>query len=277
MGSPTSIRSTVAFLVCVVVATAASRGLAAPQQKKSAGDDADPPKSSAHDRSIDSSTDLADKPKAAAADANTSDPEPSESEEEVVTNVPEKKTVSSHDDAYGHQGQFNVRLGFGGGYRIVMRYDASPPCSTTLNDDGTLKTLNGFGAPLTLDAAIGYAPSAGIEPFLWGRFGLTHEKESNTSPLVILGAGLRFYSMSDAAFKFFVEPAVGVELEKGTSTQANQTYQYKTDLIVRFTLGPQLDISRNVGIYAAAGLTAGMLRSLQSWMDLHAGVQARFP
>jgi regulator of RNase E activity RraA len=32
-----------------------------------------------------------------------------------------------------------------------------------------------------------------------------------------------------------------------------------------------------VGAFAAVGITAGMLRDIQSWMELDIGVQARFP
>jgi hypothetical protein len=197
----------------------------------------------------------------------------SDESEDVATNVPEKKTVTPSDKSYGHQGQFHVRLALGYSYRIVMRYDNSPQCSTTPNEQGNPRTLCGFGAPILLEPAVGFAPLAGVEPFLWGRFGLAKESVSGTSPLVILGAGVRLYTMSDAAFKFFVEPAVGVELEKGT----DRRYQYKQDFIVRLTIGPQYDFSKNFGAYVAAGLTVGMLRSLQSWMDLQAGLQARFP
>jgi len=210
------------------------------------------------------------------------DPEKFEATEEVASNSPEKKHVSAIDTNHSHRGQFNLRLALGGSYRIVMRYADSPPCSATLTDQGDPRTFCGFGAPMTLDTAIGFAPIAGVEPFLWGRFGLAKETVTNTTPLVILGAGARLYTMSDSAFKFFIEPAVGIELDRETSPKTNNVFtrqpaQHKQDFIVRLTIGPQYDFAKNFGAYLGAGLTVGMLRSLQTWMDLHVGVQARFP
>jgi hypothetical protein len=258
MASCFSLRSLIAVLGCVAAVTGSHVARGASSSDESPGEASTP-------------------------NATTTAPDESESED-VATNVPEKKTVPSEDKTYSHKGQFSVRLALGGGYRIAMRYNDSPLCSRKLNDDGKPQTLCGFGSPLALDSAIGFAPLGGVEPFLWGRFGFTREAVSLTSPLIILGAGVRLYTMSDAAFKFFIEPAVGVELENGAKARSDRSYtdqgvpvRYKQDFIVRLTIGPQLDLARNVGIYATAGLTAGMLRSLQSWMDLNVGVQARFP
>jgi hypothetical protein len=207
--------------------------------------------------------------------------------EEVRTNVPEKKTNRGRDDERSHKGQFNVRLALGTGYRIYVRYDDSPACSTAVDNNGDPKKMCGFGAPLSLDTAIGFAPLGGVEPFLWGRFGLAKESYTNTSSLVILGVGARLYTTSTGLFKFFVEPAVGAELENGAYARSDRTWnaaattgttvRYKQDFIVRLALGPQFDFSRYVGAYLAGGLTAGMLRAMHFSLDLHAGVQARFP
>ncbi|HEY5956327.1 MAG TPA: hypothetical protein VIV60_07245 [Polyangiaceae bacterium] len=216
-----------------------------------------------------------------AADTDDSKPaeerstDPDSASEPVATNVPEKLTDKG-SSSYSHRGQFNLRLGLGASYGIIMRYDRSPACSTTLSESGEEKKFCPIGSPLSLDVAVGYAPLAGVEPFLWGRFGLAKESVSNTAPLVILGAGVRLYTMSDAAFKFFVEPAVGVELE-GAADKPDPRWDYKKDFIIRLSLGPQLDFARNVGAYVAGGLTMGVLRELKCGMDLHIGVQARFP
>jgi hypothetical protein len=193
----------------------------------------------------------------------------------VATNVPEKKTTNV-DSTYSHRGQFNLRAALGASYGIIMRYDQSPSCSSTRSESGEEKKFCPLGTPLNLDLALGYAPLAGVEPFLWGRFGFAKETVSNTAPLVIVGAGVRLYTMSDSAFKFFVEPAVGAELE-GSADQRDARWQYKKDFLLRLSLGPHLDFARNVGAYVAGGLTMGMLRELKVWMDLHVGVQARFP
>ncbi len=270
MASLPSLRSKFAVLVCVVATTATSGALGA-KGDTTGQDEASPVEES--------------KTVAQTSESNETSTETdskADADEEVVTNSPEKKTVSGKEKTTSHQGQFSLRLALGGAYRIVMRYDDSPPCATTLNDQGDPRTLCGYGSPPQLDTAIGFAPLPGVEPFLWGRFGLAKETISNTTPLVLLGAGVRIYTMSDSDFKFFIEPAVGMELDKETSPKTNnvqtrQPAQHKQDFIMRLTIGPQYDFHRNVGAYVAVGLTAGVLRSLQSWMDVHVGLQARFP
>lgn len=216
------------------------------------------------------------------ADTKSRDTENGDSEngnseaEPVATNVAAKKTDSGAA-TLGHKGQFHLRLAFGAAYRVMMRYDRSPLCSTARDDDGNPVKMCGYGAPIMLDSSLGYGVSDGFEPFVWGRFGLKGESNTATAPLVVVGAGARFYSMGDQAFKFYVEPAVGLELEGAANDAAASTFQYKQDLLVRLGLGPQYDFSRNVGAFATAGLTVGMFRAIHTWLDLHLGVQARFP
>ncbi|HMA93138.1 MAG TPA: hypothetical protein VKP30_10655 [Polyangiaceae bacterium] len=198
-------------------------------------------------------------------------------EEQVASNVPSKRNYRDTDKSFGHKGQFNVRLGVGLGYRVVMRYDKSPECSTARDDNGFPVKMCGYVSPLMLDAAVGYAVTGSFEPFLWGRFGLAQESDSHTAPLVMLGVGARLYTIDDSAFKLAIEPAVGIELEGAATDTYARMYEYKRDLIVRLGIGPQYDFSRNIGIFATAGLTAGMFRAIHTWLDLHAGVQARFP
>jgi hypothetical protein len=275
MASRPSLGSKFAVLVCIIATTATSGALGAKSDPAAGDNEASPREDSK------TTAEASESPEPEAKTDSKADSS-GDIDEEVVTNSPEKKTVSGAEKSTSHQGQFSLRLALGGAYRIVMRYDDSPPCATTPNDQGDPRTLCGYSAPLQLDTAIGYAPLAGVEPFLWGRFGLAKETVSNTTPLVVLGAGVRLYTMSDSDFKFFIEPAVGVELDKETSPKTNhvatrQPAQYKQDFIMRLTVGPQYDFHRNVGAYVAVGLTAGVLRSLQSWMDVHAGLQARFP
>lgn len=188
--------------------------------------------------------------------------------------APKSGGTSAKDTSHG--GQFHVRLDLVAGYRIVMRYDESPLCAAP--DGKEPRKFCGFSAPLGLETAIGYAPTSGIEPFLWGRFGLGKESETQTAPLVAVGAGLRLYTMSDAPFKFFIEPAIGMELEKGASGATdNAGKDYAQDWLLRLGVGPQYDINRYVGIYFAGSMTVGVVRALHSFMDLHGGVQARFP
>ena len=37
---------------------------------------------------------------------------------------------SDADADFGHRGQFGIRAGLAGGYRMVLRYDSSPYCAT---------------------------------------------------------------------------------------------------------------------------------------------------
>jgi hypothetical protein len=184
---------------------------------------------------------------------------------------------------YDHSGQFNLRVSFVGGYRMFFRYPKSPYCTQPdLAKGGEQQKLCGYGAPFALDVAAGFAPIAGLEPFLWGRFGLGKESKTDTKPLLILGGGVRIYTMEDSPIKVYLEPSIGVELEGSGGNPAWAPIgldipEYKTDVIGRFVVGPQFEVSRNVGLYFAGGLTLGVLRAIHSTMELEAGIQARFP
>jgi hypothetical protein len=95
----------------------------------------------------------------------------------------------------------------------------------------------------------------------------------------ILGAGTRIYTMSDSAFKIFIDPAVAFEFEGGAGTVKAPGYnpQYKNDLLLHLAAGPQFDVARYVGFFVDAGLTTGILRGIHTTLELQGGVQARFP
>jgi hypothetical protein len=190
---------------------------------------------------------------------------------------PEPSAEASREDdhAHAHAGQFSLRVGAVVAERIISRYDASPTCGLAASSDEP-KKFCGFAAPLALDLAIGFAPLKSVEPFAWARFGLAAESTTHTSPLVVLGVGARLYTASDAAFKFFLQPAVGWELESGTGARAYDGKQYKRDLLLQLLAGPQYDFSNNIGAYVGFGITAGMLRAIQTWLEADIGVQARF-
>jgi hypothetical protein len=180
------------------------------------------------------------------------------------------------DRSNPHTGQFSLRVGFVAAYRIISRFDTSPYCQNPAPNTEA-KKLCGLGAPPALDLAIGFAPLGAVEPFAWGRFGFTGESATNTKPLIALGAGVRLYTLNDSAFKFFIQPAVGWELDKGADNVAFGNQDYKTDLLFQFLAGPQYDFSRRIGAYGAVGITAGVLREIQTWMELDIGIQARLP
>lgn len=263
MRSSSSLRTLIQILVCSVAVTVSARTYAAPASADDT-DDGDGESGESTSKPTNGGSH-----KGGGGDAD-------DGEELVASNVP-KRNYRDSDKTLSHKGQFNLRVGVGLGYRVVMRYDKSPECSTARDDDGFPVKMCGYVSPLMLDTAIGYAISGGFEPFLWGRFGLAQESDSHTAPLVMLGLGTRLYTIDDSAFKLYVEPAVGFELEGAANDAYAGKYEYKKDLIVRLGIGPQYDFSRNFGIFATAGLTAGMFRAIQTWLDLHAGVQARFP
>lgn len=260
MTSSAFLRTVIGVLGCVVATTASPSVRAASADIEGSSVDAKPSK-------------LDDE---AAEHENGVNQDDDSEAEPVATNVAAKKTDPG-TAPLGHKGQFHLRLALGAAYRVMMRYDSSPTCSTAKDDDGNPVKMCGYGAPLMLDSSLGYSVSDGFEPFVWGRFGLKGESNTLTAPLVVIGAGARFYSMSDQAFKFYVEPAVGLEIEGAANDAAGSTFQYKQDLLVRLGLGPQYDFSRNFGAFATAGLSVGMFRAIHTWLDLHLGVQARFP
>jgi hypothetical protein len=188
--------------------------------------------------------------------------------------------AEANDTSYGHVGQFGLRAGLVVGYRMILRYSDSPFCATP--DGGpadSQQTFCGHGAPLATDLALSFGVLDFLEPFVWARLGFGPERQTDTNPLRVLGAGVRLYTMSDAAFKIFVEPAVGVELEGGRGTPAWQlnSPQYKKDFVFKIAAGPQYDFARYVGIYVTGGVSAAFVRALGASLDLGFGVQGRLP
>ncbi len=126
----------------------------------------------------------------------------------------------------------------------------------------------------------------GVEPYAWTRLGLSGEAETNTNPLRAFGVGVRIYTMSDSRLKIFVEPAFGMEFEDGAGNPDWQfgkgtpnpvEPEYKTDMLFHLAVGPQYDFARAVGLYAQAGITTGVLRSIHTQLEIGGGVQLRVP
>jgi hypothetical protein len=188
---------------------------------------------------------------------------------------------SPDDPTFGHHFQFGLRAGLVGGYNMIFRYDQSPFCTAYDPAKGVKdqQKFCGHAAPLAVDVALSFAPLDFVEPYIFGRFGLKGESETDTNPVSIFGVGARIYTMSDSAFKIFVEPAVAYEFEGGGGDPAFQANspQYKKDLLFHLGAGPQLDVAKFVGFYVHAGLTTGILRSIHSELELEGGVQTRFP
>jgi hypothetical protein len=221
--------------------------------------------------------------------AKNEDDSPNENAEKKAASgegsEPEKPAADADEppseQAFGHLGQVGLRAGLVAGFRMVLRYDDSPFC----REPDLAKPVDkqqkfcGHVAPLAADLGLSFGVLDFLEPFLWARLGLSAEEETDTKPLIVLGAGVRLYTMSDAAFKIFIEPAVAWELEGGRGTalwQLNDP-QYDKDLFFHLAAGPQLDFSRHVGAYLTAGVSAGVMRALGSSLDLNLGIQGRYP
>jgi hypothetical protein len=235
----------------------------------------------------------ADEPPAAGSDAK-----PSEAAATPAASAGDAKTSSEleHggeqdrggsevvDEDFGHGMQFGLRAGITGGYRIVFRYDKSPFCRSpdATKADKDQQKFCGHGAPLALDLALSFAPLDFAEPYVWARFGLVGEGETNTESVMAFGAGARIYTMSDSKFKIFVEPAVGVEVEGGAGNdewkfENGTTPEYKTDFLFHLAVGGQYDFARAFGIYLNAGLTTGVLRYIHTGLEIGGGAQLRLP
>lgn len=206
---------------------------------------------------------------ASSADAT----EPASSSQATAQKSPRK------DTSLGHGGQFGLRAGLVLGYRMILRYGSSPYCVAPDANAGEPQKFCGHGAPLAGDFGLSFGVLDFLEPFAWARLGFAPEQQTDTKSLVVLGAGVRIYTMSDAAFKIFIEPAVGFELEGGRGTPAWQTNHpdYKKDFMFHVAAGPQIDLARNFGLYVTAGVSADVLRALGSSLDLNVGLQGRVP
>jgi hypothetical protein len=204
-----------------------------------------------------------------AADSDSSGTEPK----------PDANADAGDGDDFGHFMQGGLRAALLGGYRMVFRYDESPYCNEFDPEKSAedQQKFCGHGSPLAVDTALSFGMLDIFEPFLWARFGLSSEEETDTDPIVILGFGGRFYATADSRFKVFIEPALGFEIEGGGDEFLYRDFDYKKDIVFHVAAGPQYDFARNFGAYAHAGLTTGIFRSIHSTLELALGVQARFP
>ncbi len=207
-----------------------------------------------------------------------------------------KETTEASEDQYGHHGQFDARLEFVAGYRMLFRYAKSPRCAPydyarTQSDQ---QKFCGFGAAPALGVALGYSGLDFFEPFVLMRFGLSNEVEqTNQGKLLQAAIGMRLYTMSDSRFKIFFSPWLGLDLTSGpvepigSGTPGSPGYDdaragvtneaFRTDLLAHLDIGPQYDFSKGFGAYLSGGLTFQMLRYLGATADLSLGLQMRAP
>jgi hypothetical protein len=188
----------------------------------------------------------------------------------------------------GHRRQLHIKTEFVTGYRMLFRYDKSPPCAPWKPGVGMTdqQKFCGFNMPPHLGLSAGFAILDFFEPFAFVRFGLSNEADhTQSNKSFVAGVGTRLYTMSDSRFKIFFEPWIGIDSTSGPVDEDDprfveyrtQASWYKTDTLVHLGIGPQYDITRGVGIYAYGGLTAYVLRYLGANAEVSIGVQLRAP
>ncbi len=196
--------------------------------------------------------------------------------------------ASPQEPTHGHGGQFSLRADGVFGYKMLFRYDGSPRCdrydpTKTPSDQSK---FCGFGSAPAFGLSLGFSPVGFFEPFVFGRFGLGDDADrTNMGKLMLIGAGARLYTMSDSAFKIFFSPWIGLDFTSGPANPNDaddraariQAGAYRTDILVGLQVGPQYDIAKWIGLYAAGGLSFDMLRYLGAVADLSIGVQVRAP
>lgn len=178
---------------------------------------------------------------------------------------------------YGHFMQVGARGGISIPYKIMARFDSSPPCDQEVKDEEEEPKVCAIASSPALDLALSFAPIDAIEPYLWLRMGLADEKETNTKALRVFGAGARIYTMSDSMFKLFFEPALGIQTEGAIDPKLTPDAKYGTDVFVHLNFGGQLDFIRYAGIYVAVGPNVSFLRAITTTLEGNAGLQIRLP
>jgi hypothetical protein len=174
--------------------------------------------------------------------------------------------------------QLGARAGISVPYKILARFESSPPCEQeATNDEEEERKVCAIASPPSLDLALSFAPIDAIEPYLWLRMGLSDETETNTKALRVFGAGLRVYTMSDSMLKLFFEPALGVETEGAIDPDLTPDAKYPTDFFVHLNFGAQLDVMRYAGIYLALGPNVSFVRAIATTLEANAGLQLRLP
>ncbi len=196
----------------------------------------------------------------------------------VAAQKDDAKPAKKEGEDFTHGFRFGLRMGVVGGLRMVFRYSGdSAFCKQPEKDPGEAQKFCGHQAPYGLESALSFALTDSIEPFFWGRFGLSGELETNTKPVRMLGIGTRIYSMQDSRFKIFFEPAVAWETEGGGNQPRYQKFDYPRDLALHLGGGLQVELHELVGVFLDAGMTTGVIRSLNSNLEVQVGLQGRTP
>lgn len=179
--------------------------------------------------------------------------------------------------SFGHSSQFGVRVGVVLPYKVLIRFDDSPPCNPIEGDMTEESKTCGLVSPAQLDVALSFAPTDGLEPFAFARLGLAEETATRTEAALIFGGGLRAYTMNEAKFKLYFEVAAGLEMSGALEAADEETRRYGNQFFGRLGFGPQYDLNRYLGFYASVGPGFAMPRAITLQLEANAGIQARFP
>ncbi len=198
-------------------------------------------------------------------------PQDSDSEADVASAPQSDEQAAA--PTYGHAWQFGLRSAVSFGYKIMFRYDDSPPCDVGAVDD---RSVCGFGTPPALDLALSFALLDSIEPYVWLRFGLADQTQTATAATSLLGAGVRIYTMSDSQLKLFFEPALAVETEERLGNGPVNA-NYDTDYLVHLHFGLQYDFMKYFGLYGSVGPNVTFVRAIGTELEASIGIQGRAP
>lgn len=178
--------------------------------------------------------------------------------------------------SYGHQGQFGLRSNLALGYKVMLRFDDSPPCDPPDLVTQEEKQVCGFATPPALDFGLSFALFDSLEPYLWFRMGLGEPEKTFTAATRWAGAGVRIYTMSDTQLKLFFDPAVAIAFE-GAASGAPATANYDTDFVGHVHFGLQYDFLQQLGVYFSAGPNVTFVRAIGTEFEAAVGLQVRGP
>lgn len=202
---------------------------------------------------------------------------PTRSKEQPPEGLDEAPAAKEED--FGHGFQFGLRSSFNAGYKVLFRFDDSPPCIIDGSDTQAgeeEKQVCGYATPPSVDLALSYALFDAIEPYVWVRLGLGEHPETFTEATRLVGVGMRVYTMSDSKLKLFFEPGLALELE-GATTDAPLGRNYDTDYVVHGHFGLQYDFLEHLGLYASLGPNVSFVRAIATELEASVGIQGRAP
>jgi hypothetical protein len=183
-----------------------------------------------------------------------------------------QKAQSSAKQTFNHEGQFEVNVQAGFGYRAIFTYNEE--FCGDLKDDGGNKSPCLGRSPFGFDIALGYGIFDRLEVFLQTRIGLESDFGQNPG--------------SDGPVVFALSPGVRTYIGELENSRFAATLQLwvdftdyplfdEADIGVRNTNAYHLDLHKNYGIYFFFGEIASWKRWLRFEVELGFGAQARFP